>query len=134
MQTHDCKKELHTVALKVTPVRLKVLDVLEHADVPLDAATIKGRVNADKVTVFRILNSLTEKGLLKPIQFNDGKLRYEYAGKPKHHHFICENCGKIIDVEGCTIGILEKDIEKEKGVLVKRHSLEFFGLCADCQN
>lgn len=122
---HDCKDELHKAELKVTPLRLKVLDILEHAKFPLDAATIKQRIGADKVTVFRILNSLTNKGILKSIQFNDGKLRYEYAGKPKHHHFICDNCGKIIDVEGCTIGVLEKDIEKKKGVLVKRHSLNF---------
>lgn len=133
MHKHDCKDELREVKLKITPARLSVLSVLEHSDVPLDAGTIKNRVQGDKVTVFRILNSLTDKGLLKPVQFNEGKLRYEYAGKPKHHHFICENCGKIIDIEGCPISVLEKDIEKKKGVLVKRHSLEFFGLCADCQ-
>ena len=137
MQTHDCKKELHGAALKVTPARLGILSVLEHADKPLDVASIittlnKKKIGVDKVTVFRIVNSLTDKGLLKPIQFNEGKLRYEYAGKPKHHHFICERCGKIIDVMGCSIHLLERDIEKTKGVLVKRHSLEFFGLCADC--
>jgi len=139
MQQHDCKEELHKVDLKVTPARLGILSVLEHSDIPLDVASIeiglkKQKIKSDKVTVFRILNSLTDKGLLKPIQFNEGKLRYEYAGKPKHHHFICERCGKIIDIMGCTIHQLERDIEKTKGVRVMRHSLEFFGLCADCQN
>ncbi len=130
--------ELRKSSLKVTPARLGVLSVLEHADTPLDVASIarsleKSKIRADKVTVFRILNSLTGKGLLKPIQFNEGKLRYEYAGKPKHHHFICEQCGKIIDVMGCNIYLLERDIEKKKKVRVLRHSLEFFGLCANCQ-
>jgi Fur family transcriptional regulator, ferric uptake regulator len=138
MQTHDCKKELHNAELKVTPARMGILSVLEHADTPLDVESIaiilkKNKIRADKVTVFRILNSLTHKGLLKPIQFNEGKLRYEYAGKPNHHHFICEQCGKIIDIMGCTIHRLEHEIEKTKGVSVRRHSLEFFGLCANCQ-
>ncbi len=134
---HDCKEELRDAELKVTPARLSVLDILEHTNIPLDVSSIvidleKRQVKADKVTVFRILNMLTQKGLLRPIQFNEGKLRYEYAAKPKHHHFICEKCGAILDIEGCVIKPLEKDIEKMKGVLVKRHSLEFFGLCANC--
>lgn len=130
---HDCNDELRQADLKVTPARLAILNILEHSDIPMDVVSIRRRVKADKVTVFRILNSLSDKGIVKPIQFNEGKLRYEYADKPKHHHFICENCGKIIDVMGCNIDLLEKDIEKKKKVLVKRHSLEFFGLCADCQ-
>jgi Fur family ferric uptake transcriptional regulator len=138
VKPHNCSAELRESSLKVTPARLGVLSVMEHATTPLDVVTVaaylrKNNIHVDKVTVFRILNSLTAKGLLKPIQFNEGKLRYEYAGKPKHHHFVCEQCGKIIDVIGCNIHLLERDIERKKGVLVKRHSLEFFGLCADCQ-
>ncbi len=135
---HDCKVELHDAELKVTPARLGVLDVLEHTDTPMDVSSIikslkKNTIPADKVTVFRILNSLTEKGLLKSIQFNEGKLRYEYADKPEHHHFVCDQCGTIEDIEDCNVSILIKRMIKKKGVLVKRHSLEFFGLCADCQ-
>lgn len=136
--THDCKEELRHVELKVTPARLGVLAALESTDTPLDIVTImaylhKKHIKADKVTVFRIMNALTEKGLIKPIQFNEGKLRYEYGALADHHHFVCEKCGSIQDVTGCNIDALEKEITKKKGVLVKRHSLEFFGLCADCQ-
>lgn len=135
---HDCREELRKSALKVTPARLGVLDALEHTDTPLDINTIisylkSHHIEADKVTVFRIIHALTEKGLVKQIQFNEGKFRYEYADKPTHHHFICDDCGKVIDIEGCYIQTMEKDIAQKKGVLVKRHSLEFFGLCADCQ-
>lgn len=135
---HDCKKELHDASLKVTPARLGVLAALEKADAPLDVSSILTYLNAhhieaDKVTVFRIIHALTDKSIVNPIQFNEGKFRYEYAAKPAHHHFICDNCGKVIDIEGCFIQTMEKDIAQKKGVLVKRHSLEFFGLCADCQ-
>jgi Fe2+ or Zn2+ uptake regulation protein len=130
---HDCKRELRGVELKVTSARLKVLDVLEHSDIPLDAASITRHIKGDKVTVFRILHSLADRGLVKPIQFNEGKFRYEYAGKPEHHHFVCEHCGTVEDIEDCNVSALVKTITKKKRVLVKRHSLEFFGLCADCQ-
>lgn len=136
--THDCKEELRDAQLKVTLARLGVLAALESTKIPLDIVSIiaylqKNHIKADKVTVFRIMNVLTAKGLVKQIQFNEGKLRYEYGARAEHHHFVCEKCRNVEDVTGCTIEALEKDMTKKKGVLVKRHSLEFFGLCANCQ-
>lgn len=135
---HDCREELRDAELKVTPARLGVLSALEHADMPLDVHEIitfleKAGIRVDKVTVFRIVNSLTQKGLATPIQLNEKKLRYEHSAKANHHHFICENCGAIKDISDCTIDVLEKNIQHKKGLLIKRHSLEFFGLCKNCQ-
>lgn len=134
---HNCTDELHAANLRVTPARLGVLHLLERSDMPVDAGMIirhlkKHRVPADEVTVFRILNAFRKKGIAKPIQLHEGKFRYEYADKPKHHHFICEKCGGITDVEGCMAGVMEKQIEKTTGGKVSRHSLEFFGLCRRC--
>src|SRR5215213_7382078 len=97
---HDCKDELKSADLKVTPARLGVLAALESTTKPVDAETIalylkKNDINADRVTVFRIINALSKKGLIAPIQFQEGKFRYEHAAREDHHHFICENCGNI---------------------------------------
>jgi len=75
----------------------------------------------------------TEKGLLKPIQLNEGKYRYELASISDHHHLVCESCGNIEDISDCSIDLLEKDIETKKEFKVTSHSLEFFGICANCQ-
>lgn len=135
---HDCITELRDLELKATPARLGVLSALEDSDKPLDAAEIlkalnQHKIKADRVTVFRIMNTLTKKGLAVPIELNEGKLRYEHSAKATHHHFICENCGLIEDISDCNIPTLEKNIQKKKGFLVKRHSLEFFGLCTNCR-
>jgi len=137
-QRHDCTDELRSVDLKATPARLGVLEALESAKTPLDVTTVtnylkKHNIKADKVTVFRIMNALSEKGLIIPIQLGEGKSRYEHTDKADHHHFICENCGCIEDISDCNIQTLEKEIIQKKGLLVKRHSLEFFGLCKECQ-
>jgi Fur family transcriptional regulator, ferric uptake regulator len=137
-QLHDCKTELKEVNLKVTPARLGVLQVLEKSSKPLDIASVthyldKKQIKADQATIFRIINMFTEKGLVVPVQFNEGKFRYEYGPKADHHHFICENCGAIEDISDCHIDELEKEIRSKKKLLIKRHSLEFFGLCLDCQ-
>lgn len=138
-QNHDCETELRNADLKVTPARLGVLSALEKTDTPLDVSSVidylkDQKVKADKVTVFRIINALTEKGLVTPIQFGEGKFRYEHSEKADHHHFICEHCGSITDISDCNIDDLEKEIQQKKGLIVKRHSLEFFGICLKCQN
>ncbi len=136
---HNYEAELHNAELRVTPARLGVLEVLEQSDIPLDVSSVilylsKRNVSADAVTVFRILNAFTKKGIAKPIQFNEGKKRYEYAAKPSHHHFVCEKCGNVADVNACNVDELERHIERTQGVKVARHALEFFGLCRRCRS
>ncbi len=137
--SHDCKQELKGASLKVTPARLGVLEILENSTVPVDVRSIfdyleKHNIRADLATVFRIINVFVESGIAKSIQLNEGKFRYEYAAKAEHHHFICENCGLIEDISDCNISSLEKELRRKKGFLIKKHSLEFFGLCKKCSN
>lgn len=135
---HDCKTELRDADLKATPARLGVLEVLEKASSPVDVATIlaslqKQDIKADPATIFRIVNSFAKQGLAKQIQFNEGKFRYELSSTVDHHHLICEQCGNIEDISDCNIKALEKDIQNKKKFTVTHHSLEFFGLCRNCQ-
>lgn len=134
---HSCKEELREASLKVTPARLAVLTLLEQTDTPLDAPSIieylqKNKINADPATVFRMMSVFTNKGITKQLEFGEGKFRYEKVGD-EHHHLICEMCGQVSDISDCNIKGLEKEIQKKKDFLVKRHSLEFFGLCKNCQ-
>lgn len=138
MVKHDCASELHGMGLRATPARLALVNLLEEADKPLDVASMieflqKKNIKADPATVFRIVNMFVGKGLIRQIQFNEGKFRYELAARGNHHHFICENCGAIEDIADCNIETLERTLQSKKGLLVKRHSLEFFGFCRACQ-
>jgi Fe2+ or Zn2+ uptake regulation protein len=135
---HDCKDELNEVQLRATPARLALMNLLETSDKPIDVQTMidylnNKDVNTDPATVFRIVNMFTEKGLTKQIQLQEGKFRYELSTKADHHHLVCTKCGDIQDISDCNIAVLENDIEKKKNFKVTSHSLEFFGLCANCQ-
>lgn len=128
-------KQVH---LRVTPIRLAVLRVLENHENPTDVKFIfdylkRNRIKADQATVFRILKSLMSKSLVKTIQLNESKLRYEPSSRPDHHHFVCDKCGTIEDVPDCNIFQIEKEVRQKRGFIIKRHSLEFFGLCSNCQ-
>ena len=122
--------------LRVTPARIAVLKVLEEFREPLDMESIikeveKRHVDADQATIYRIIENFTERKLVTRLRFQEKKFYYEMKGA-EHHHAICEGCGKIEDVSNCSIGRVERDIEKTKGFKVKSHSLEFFGLCKNC--
>ncbi|HSX09568.1 MAG TPA: transcriptional repressor [Candidatus Saccharimonadales bacterium] len=135
---HDCKTELNDVELRATPARLALMKFLEASDKPIDVQSMieyldRQDIETDPATVFRIVNMFTEKGLIKPIQLNEGKFRYELASKADHHHLVCTHCGEIQDMSDCNIEVLEHQIEKKKNFKVTSHALEFFGICADCQ-
>lgn len=135
---HDCKDELNASSLRATPARMAIMSLLETTQQPLDVQSMityleKKDIKTDPATVFRIMNMFTEKGIVTPISFNEGKLRYELSAKEDHHHLICEKCGSIEDISDCNIEGLENDINKRKQFLVKRHALEFFGVCKQCQ-
>ncbi len=135
---HSCEKEIQEANLKITPARLATLRFFEQYDIPVDAKSLidylQKQLAIDRATGFRILNTFVENDLLRKIEFGEGKSRYERANKKDHHHLICESCGTITDVADTVLPDLEKKLVKKTGFLITRHSLEFFGLCRQCQN
>ncbi|HUD04789.1 MAG TPA: transcriptional repressor [Patescibacteria group bacterium] len=122
---------------KKTPARLMVLEYLNNSESPVDAGQIinylrKKHLETNKVTVYRILDFLFKNQIIERVEFGEGKYRYELK-KNHHHHLICTNCGRVQDVEIGVIEKLEKEIQKDKNFRVQSHSLEFFGLCSNCQ-
>ena len=127
--------KLKLAKLKVTSARMAVLEILDGSS-PLSAQDIIDRlelqkVSVDPVTVYRSLDQFVDKGLVKQVNFNEGKFRYELAGD-HHHHLVCTGCDKVIPVEDCRI---ESGVQKqadEHGFEISHHSLEFFGKCQGC--
>lgn len=129
-------KLLQKSNLKATNARKVALHFFEKESRPIDAEEIlshlrKHDLETDRATVYRILDVFYKKGIISRIELQEGKFRYELTGED-HHHLICEKCGKIEDISDCNISVLEKEIKKKKGFLVKRHSLEFYGICQSC--
>lgn len=123
--------------LKKTNARLAVLSYLDETRTPQTADEIFSHVNeehdeVDRATIYRILDTFYKKGLVHRLEFSEGKYRFELVGD-EHHHLICEGCGKIEDISDCNITEWEQEINQKKGFQIKRHSLEFFGVCNQCQ-
>lgn len=130
--------QLQKSGLKKTKAREAIYEFLQTTKEPTDVTQIldflKSRgIDTDKVTVYRILDIFVQKNLARKLEFQEGKFRYEGAGE-HHHHLICTNCKRVedIDLEN-DISDHEAQILKDTGFKVTDHSLEFFGLCKNCQ-
>lgn len=134
--SHNCSEEIKSASLSVTPARIATMQLFESHEKPLDAQHLFDHLQKDlaidRVTVFRILNAFVEKGLIRKIEFGEGKARYELNNED-HHHFICTSCGDITDVQDTVMMKYIKELEKKYSFMIKEHSLEFFGQCSKCQ-
>lgn len=80
-------------------------------------------------TVYRTIRSLVREGRLSAVKVPGAADRYESAGKHHHHHFECRACGKILEVDGCTLNLRRLAPE---GMRVERHEVYLYGTCKKC--
>ena len=82
-------------------------------------------------TVYRNLNLLAEQGEILKINCQDGSDRFDGNPKP-HYHFICKECGRVLDIEMESIDHIDKIAGAGFGGKVEGHVTYFYGLCPNC--
>jgi Fe2+ or Zn2+ uptake regulation protein len=83
-------------------------------------------------TVYRNLKFLKEQGLINELQFGSTFDRYDGKTDP-HYHFICKYCEKIFDLDIPLEFNLNEKVKSSTNFKVDSHTIEFFGVCEDCQ-
>jgi Fur family ferric uptake transcriptional regulator len=86
--------------------------------------------NLGIATVYRALHDLVQEGFLKVVDLPGQTSRYEKGGLRHHHHFHCEQCDKVFDLDGC---FLRHDLELPDGFEMKQHDITIKGNCPDCR-
>lgn len=82
-------------------------------------------------TVYRQLNALSESGGADSITIAEKQLFRACAQDEHHHHLVCENCGKAVEIEPPSEDWITTTAQSH-GFEVTRHVFEIFGLCAEC--
>jgi Fur family transcriptional regulator, ferric uptake regulator len=130
-------ERLRSAGYKITPPRLAVLEVIQqegehlHPNEILDQAkSIHPEIG--RATVYRTLELLTQLGIVRPIYVGEtGPMYIRIEGG--HHHLVCSECGRIVDFDQCMADEMAYDLAERFGFRITSHLLEFYGLCADCQ-
>lgn len=84
-------------------------------------------------TVYRTLELLKELGLAAEISIGDGIMRYHARENSRHHHLVCNKCGKLVDMPEHELVPLKDMLDKNHGFKADIHHLAIFGLCSGCQ-
>jgi len=93
---------------------------------------LKAKQQIGLATVYRALDVLKLKGLIRALPMPNGETLYSGIPADKHH-LNCLNCHKVIALEVCPLHALTPTISQKHDFKVYYHTLEFFGLCRDCQ-
>ncbi|NLW44184.1 MAG: transcriptional repressor [Syntrophomonadaceae bacterium] len=124
---------------KVTPQRKAILEVLDNTrGMHFTAEEIYNQVKKTNpqigiATVYRTLELLVRLEIVYKSSFDEGRHRYEFyeGDRHFHHHFLCNKCGVIIEVEEDYLCQLEGVLE-ERGFMISNHNLRLYGLCPAC--
>ena len=83
-------------------------------------------------TVYRALEALKREGALQVRMLPNGESLYSCVQQDKHH-LTCLQCGKSISLDKCPVQELETQLHNSYKFKIFYHTLEFFGLCNQCQ-
>ncbi len=85
-------------------------------------------------TVYRHLALLTDEGLLDALQTADGELVYRRClSEQHHHHVVCRRCGRGSEVELPDLERWAESTASDLGYSDVTHTVEIFGVCAQCR-
>ena len=108
-------------------------DVLAKAGRPLTVPEIlvlgqKTMPALGTATVYRAIKRLLDDNEIQAVEIPGDVARYEMT-KPHHHHFKCNGCDNVYEIDGCP-GDLRRLLPR--GFRADSHDLTFFGRCRTC--
>ena len=138
---HQCNYEelLSEADLKVTPNRVRVLEVVGNNRFPLSASDIykilerNGAI--DRVTVYRILDLLVENDVVERISTGGRAFYYGLAPNDNHKphaHFYCKNCGQMDCLNPEIVMVDTKPLWKYYPGQIEKVEVRVDGLCKNC--
>lgn len=111
---------LKNAALKSTKKRQVLLLLLQKQARPMTAEELHALAEPilpmNVSTVYRTLNTLTERKFSSALSGQDGKAYYSLAKKDHSHRLVCDLCGKVIPVDTCRSSELEENPATENGI------------------
>ncbi len=134
MNAETIKQSLEGSGLRCTPQRYAVMAFLLERNRHPTAAEIFEAVNrvdprSSRATTYNNLRDLVKAGLVREVAVEGRAARFDAKGM-RHHHFICDGCGKVEDMKWYKVPrpaslALGKRILRECEVI-------FRGLCTKC--
>lgn len=146
----DVRSYLHGQGLRVTAVRVAVLKLLKESQSALEANEVWARLQsdggeasaADRVTVYRTLNSFVEVGMAHRIDPGDRVFRFALTdhsrcnGKQHDHdhpHMLCNECAGLYCMQDAEVVVRARPGAKlSRSPEIRQEDVTLRGVCDEC--
>jgi Fur family ferric uptake transcriptional regulator len=127
----------HAGKLKMTVQRRVILEEIRKATTHPSAgefylAVRRRLADVSIATVYRNLETLAERGLIRRLRRAGAPRRYD-GDLRDHYHIVCDRCGSVADVPLEAVDGFLDDVRKVSDYDVRGYRLEFYGLCPSCR-
>lgn len=112
----------------LTPARQVIIEALVALENHVSADELALEVrriapHVGRMTVYRTLDLLCDKGLIRPIYQGSGAARYVLLEGGHHHHFICNRCHAVTELSDCLPVELIQQVSERLHFQVQSHLL-----------
>ncbi|MEO6398650.1 MAG: Fur family transcriptional regulator [Tepidiformaceae bacterium] len=131
--TEETLARLEGLGHRATGSRRAVLEAISRRGSTFTVEEIcEAAPEVGRATVFRTMKLLQDLDLVCRLPLGDGGVRYEVSRSPHHHHLICSRCGAVTEFSDPELDALIVANARREAFRLDGHSLELYGLCADC--
>ncbi|MEJ2579517.1 MAG: Fur family transcriptional regulator [Kineosporiaceae bacterium] len=128
---------LRQQGLHVTAQRLAVLRAVAarpHGTAEEIHRAVRAEIGSvSRQAVYDALTVLADRGLLRRIQPSGSPTRFEDRVGDNHHHIVCRDCGKTVDVD-CAVGYTPcLTPSDDAGYDIDEAEVIYWGRCPDCR-
>jgi Fur family transcriptional regulator, stress-responsive regulator len=119
---------------RLTAQRRVIAEVMtgEHVHVTADDVFERSRAilpEVSRATVYNTLNELVGMGEVHEMTHVDGRKRYDPNVEERHHHLVCVDCGRMLDVRADDPQL---DAVERRGFELLDVEVTFRARCPDC--
>jgi len=126
-----------TTPRRMTRQQAAVAELLEKCNDFTSAQTVHARLRdagegVGLATVYRALQAMVEAGTVDVLRTDEGEAVYRACSTHHHHHLVCRECGRTVEVEGPAVEQWTDRVAAQHGFTDVTHTLEIFGTCGAC--
>jgi Fur family peroxide stress response transcriptional regulator len=120
--------------VRCTPQRYAILEYLTRAKNHPTAEQIFRSVNrshpqASLATIYKSLDAMLRAGLVREVRLGHA-VRFE-SRTERHHHFVCDRCGRVEDLDWFEMPPLSRTVLGRRSV--REFQIILRGACGECR-